>query len=590
MIAALKTLDGLDREFAEFLGQRATPATRESVKLAAALLSVAVRQGHVCLPLADPIIGEDPPELQLPSPPDWRKALLNSGIATEPGGFAPLVLDPANRLYLKRYYDYENALAERLRERLAAPERLLWTEGMNVYFGTEPGINWQKIAAFSALHHRFCVITGGPGTGKTWTTVRILGLLVEVNPAMRLALTAPTGRAAARLTESIMAARASLPEAVASRIPTEAGTIHRLLGTIPGSPRFHFDRANPLPFDTVVVDEASMVDLPLMAKLTAALPAASRLILVGDSDQLSSVQAGNVLADLCVRRNFFSPGFAALAGSAGIELPAPGESVQAEANSLSNSIVELRANQRFDSGGSIQRFCESTRLGDTSTSLTISVDPSSKLCLREIKKEADLDALLRQYITAFVVPRFAADNVRDSLALFARSRLLCAHRAGSRGVEGVNRHVERILAEAGNISFAGASYYPGRPLMVTVNDYHQGLFNGDTGLIVREEEPGQGERAVFGLEGGDLRFFHPAQLPAHETAYATSVHKSQGSEFENVVLILPEKPSRVLSRELIYTAASRARKGVEIWGSATVLEAAILRQVKRFSGLSERLS
>lgn len=579
----------LDLEIGEFLAGQAREASleTEAVRLAGRCLSAAVRNGHVCLSLENPGFTELEEKISFPAPGEWRELLLRSGVAGTPGEVKPLILDEESRLYFHRYFQYEQRLAAELRRKSAgAGKSLVWQPAMNDYFRSEESVDWQKVAAFVGLNSSFSVITGGPGTGKTWTMVRLLAVLLEGNPQLRVALAAPTGRAAARVRESVAVARAGLRDSIARAIPDDATTIHRLLGVIPGSNRFHFNSENPLPHDTVVIDEASMVDLPLMWRLVDALRREAKLVLVGDGDQLASVQAGSVLSDLCLRRNMFTAEFCAAARKVGVTLP-----LDASANgALANCVVELQTNQRFDRGSSLQIFCAETRRGRADEAITQCTLPDSNLKLVETGDHDELEKLLRDYARNWIIPWFEAAGSADALTRMNRSRILCAHRNGPHGVSGVNQQCEQILNRLQCISSPAALYYPGKPVMVTSNDYQQGLFNGDAGLIVPADEAGPGSvRALFGTSAANLRYVHPAQLPPHETAYAITVHKSQGSEFDHVVLILPEAESRVLSRELVYTAVSRARKSVEIWGTRDVLKTAITREVRRFSGLSGRL-
>ncbi|HTG44500.1 MAG TPA: exodeoxyribonuclease V subunit alpha, partial [Verrucomicrobiae bacterium] len=404
----------------------------------------------------------------------------------------------------------------------------------------------------------FTVITGGPGTGKTQTVKKILARLFELPGGvdLRIALAAPTGKAAARLTESVRTVREDL----------KATTIHRLLGYLPGSPYFRHRGDNLLTADVVVIDEASMVDLALMAKLFAAVRPDARLILLGDRDQLASVEAGSVLADIC----------------AAAEKAAPNEP-------LHGAVLELRRNFRFAESGGIFRVSSAVNAGDADAAIAAlqdEADPEAQW--QPLPSAAQLvDALREKVIAAFRACLETEDPV-EALTRLQLFRILCAVRHGPFGVENLNEVAEEILAAAGLVAPQRA-FYRGRPLTITQNDYNLGLFNGDSGIILPDPE-GDGElRAFFLSAEGRLRRFLPSRLPHHETAFAMTVHKSQGSEFGGILLLLPESDSPLLTRELLYTALTRARNQVEVWATEPVLRAAITRRVTRVSGLRDAL-
>jgi exodeoxyribonuclease V alpha subunit len=459
-------------------------------------------------------------------------------------------------------------------------------------------INWQKVAACSVLANKLTVISGGPGTGKTLTIARAIILLLELSKGKmpRIALAAPTGKAAARLQGAILQAAEAFvkDEAVLEAMPKQATTIHRLIGGIPHSPRFRWNRENPLPFDTVVIDEASMVDLPLLVRLIRALPEHARLILLGDRDQLASVEAGAVLGDICGSRelNDFSAEFAAaLSRLLGEEIP--NRSLpQLLPPPLRNSLIELRRNYRFSEESKIRRLSSAIKRGDGTTALSILQDKNDDSCrwlsLPSVKemplmiKEAAIH--LKNYFAAIEKQK----EYEDLFDLFDSFRILCALRRGPYGSIEVNRLCEQELYRTGLIS-GHEVFYPGRPVMITTNDYRMRLFNGDTGFILPDPERGGGLSAFFRGPGGEMRRFSPLRLPAHETLYAMTVHKSQGSEFDHLLLMLPDYDAPVLTRELIYTAVTRARKTVTICGSEGIFVGAVSRRLKRSSGLGDAL-
>jgi exodeoxyribonuclease V alpha subunit len=531
----------LDRQFGDFLQNLAKESAPE-VRLAAMCASRARAEGNICISL-----GEIAQREAAVSAANLRKKLRRSGVVGEPGAFTPLILDENDRLYLRRYWEYEQQLAQAIRRRTSAPPAKNKKE-----------TDLQELAASRAVTGDFTVITGGPGTGKTWTVKRILILLLEQpgGENLRIALAAPTGKAAARLTESVRAVRETFA----------ATTIHRLLGYLPGSPYFQHDAGNPLSYDVVIVDEASMVDLALMAKLVAAVPPQASLILLGDRDQLASVEAGSVLADIC----------------ATAEKAAPNEP-------LHGALVALRRNYRFAETGGIYQVSNAINSGDAEAAIAAVRDGGGgEVEWQPLPNPHKLAQALRERIVSGFRPGLEMDNPLEALARLQRFRILCAVRQGPFGVENLNAIAEEILAEGGLLT-PGRGCYRGQPLMITQNDYNLALFNGDTGIILPDPGAGGELRAFFLSAEGKLRRFLPSRLPVHETAFAITVHKSQGSEFGKVLLILPEKDAPILTRELLYTGLTRARKGVTLWAAEPILRAAIERRVTRNSGLRDAL-
>jgi exodeoxyribonuclease V alpha subunit len=622
-----QVLAPIDRHFAGLMARLSGDAPE--VKLAAAWVSYYCRQGHICVDLEayqqEPLLAGIVAELGLelrPKSSNLLNQLRRSPVVGGPGEFKPLVLDEHGRLYLHRYWNYETALAQAIARLAGEPAPPMDAQplkaGLARLFPQERGqqINWQLVAAFAATRRRLCIISGGPGTGKTRTAVVILALLLEQEPTMRIALAAPTGKAAARLQEAVKTAKARLPcqPEIKDRLPTEASTIHRLLGYIPDSAFFRHDADNPLSFDTVVVDEASMVDLALMAKLIAAIPHSGRLILLGDKDQLASVEAGAVLADLCnggEPRGFSEPFVTELMALTGHHLPS--DMGVGRGAALSDCIVELRRNYRFGEGSGIYRLSqavndgnpekavevlgtvEPTRMEDGGSKMEAApfsiLDPPSSILVGKVAwKPLPAPGGLKQALKPHVLSRYqaylrCADDVQ-TLQAFGGFRILCALRNGPYGVANLNHLVEEILGEAGLIE-ANARFYPGQPLMVVRNDYNLKLFNGDIGILRTNEN--NDVRACFAGPDQTIRDFMPLRLPEHETAYAMTVHKSQGSEFERVLLILPSDDSPVLTRELVYTGLTRASKEVELWCHTETLATAIRRKITRRSGLREAL-
>ncbi len=599
------TLNDLDVHFARFMERLAGGGSPE-LALAAALASHATGQGDICVNLrqwarrwqAMTERGVEPSALALPPMNDWLDAVRASPVVGRPGERQPLVIDRRGRLYLYRYWQYEQRLAHDLRQRAGEAstgvnETQLRAD-LNRLFPRHPALNgpdWQKVAAAVAALKRVCVISGGPGTGKTSTVLKVLALLTgQSERPLRIALAAPTGKAAARMQESIRAAKPGLeltPEQ-AVQIPEEASTLHRLLGSRPNSVYFRYNADNPLPLDVLVIDEVSMVGLALLAKTVDALLPSTRLILLGDKDQLASVDAGAVLGDLCTGAGRFSPEFQAqLAGLTGERLPRGKESP----SPLVDAIVLLRHSYRFgaDSGiGALAQAVNRGRSADASALLAGRAD----IAWRTL---ADADSLPEQLAepvaTGFTPYLEAVQAGATPVAVFEqfnRFRVLVALRKGAFGVETLNQLCEAVLQQRGLID-SRQTWYPGRPIMVIRNDYNLRLFNGDIGITLPDPEEPERMRVFFLGNDGALRSFAPARLPEHETVYAMTVHKSQGSEFERVLVVTPNESSPVLSRELLYTALTRAKQQAVFYGVPEVFEAAVERRLRRSSGLRDRL-
>jgi exodeoxyribonuclease V alpha subunit len=440
---------------------------------------------------------------------------------------------------------------------------------------------------------RFTVISGGPGTGKTTTVVRILALLLEQAAApLRIALAAPTGKAAARMQEAIRASRETLPvdPGVRDAIPVEATTIHRLLGVRPGSVTFRRDRDDPLPVDVLVVDEASMVDLALMAKLVRAVPRAARLILLGDKEQLASVEAGAVLGDICGDSPGFSPGFGRrVVEATGQDLAdLAGAAPHDEGPRIRDAVVQLTRSYRFGRDSGIGRLARLVNQGDGPGALDLLMGGAcADIAWRSLESPRDLPPRLAE-VAAPLGAHLVARTPEAALAALDRFRVLSAHRVGPYGVDALNEQIAACLEARGALHSRNL-WYHGRPVLVTANDYNLQLFNGDLGITLRDAAADGTLRVFFRAADGRPRGLPPARLPEHETAFAATVHKSQGSEAEEIVLILPGQASPVMTRELVYTAVTRARTRVELWGTRAVLEAALGRRLARSSGLRDAL-
>jgi exodeoxyribonuclease V alpha subunit len=582
-------LRAIDTVFADFICSRENGST-DTLRTAALSVSSAVGNGNICSNLADIFAGNEVTAA--------ADALRSSIMVGQPGEYRPLVLDADNRLYLHRYWKYEYDLARNLTA-LAADQpvvdRVLLRNGLTRLFPqAAENPDWQQLAAAAAVRSRFCVISGGPGTGKTTTVVKILALLLEQAAAgrMRIGLAAPTGKAAARLKESLFKAgnELELSTPVAGAIPSDVSTIHRLLGYIPDSCRFRHNAGNPLPFEAVVVDEASMVPLALLAKLVDALAPGTRLILLGDRDQLASVEAGAVLGDICNTGHGFgySPEFQSfMAETAGCSLPvtAAGDTVPL----LADSVVVLHKNYRFGEQSGIGLVSRAVNDG---TAADVLEEMKDGTLPGMILRETPARDALRSKLAAVVVPRFSGylspASPDDVLVAFDRFRVLCALREGLYGVDGINGLIESCLAAEGLIQ-PDRQWYRGRPVMVKVNDYSLKLFNGDVGIALDDPESEIGLSVYFPTLNGVARKVSPYRLPHHETVFAMTVHKSQGSEFDQVLLIMPPFSNRILTREIIYTGLTRARSSVELWCPDEIFISSCEKRIQRSSGLRQAL-
>lgn len=573
--------------------RRLDPTASDTVLAAAALCCEALGQGDVCLPLAR-LAGQRPwAEFAFVLPPlsEWRAQLEASSLVGAPDAFAPLILD-GPRLYLARYQAYESQLAEQLLTRagdLPQVDEAVLTESLARLFAfNQQQPDWQRLAAAQAVRRRLAVISGGPGTGKTTTVVRLLAALLEQRDGhpsggaqLAIGLAAPTGKAAARMAEAIRNAKAELPvsEAIKAALPEEARTLHRLLGSRGDTPKVRHDAARPLALDVLVVDEASMVDLALMAKLVDALPPHARLILLGDKDQLAAVEAGAVFAELCEGRGFDAQAVADLQRITGQLVP-----VEPPRSRLGDAVVLLTHSHRFAGDSGIGELARRINGGDAPGTLNLLKEQRADLHWQAQPTPAALLERLDQGYRPYLQAARAGDPAA-AFAAFNSFRALTAQREGPWGVSGLNEALEARVKRRYSLP-ERERWYPGRAVMVRQNDYALGLFNGDIGLCLHSEH---GLRVFFEGEDG-YRAFAPARLPSHDSAFAMTVHKSQGSEFSEVLLALPELPSPLLTRALFYTGITRAKHKVEIWGLPARLSDAVNTKAERAAGLAERLA
>ncbi|MDN5857594.1 MAG: exodeoxyribonuclease V subunit alpha [Pseudonocardia sp.] len=556
------------------------------VLLAAALAVRAVRLGSVCLDLTTAdhtVLGEgdevlDTSSLPWPEPVAWLGAcraspLVADGAAAGTGHPLRLVATgAAGLLYLERYWHEEELVRTSLQERaaLAPPpvDLLALQSGLDRLFTEPDGVRQRQAAAVGVLR-RVTVLAGGPGTGKTTTVARLLELLADQPSVGRIALAAPTGKAAARLQEAVTDA---LPARLRDRVP-EAATLHRLLRWHPAQ-GFRHHRHHHLPYDVVVVDETSMVSLSMMARLLEAVRPQARIVLVGDPDQLASVEAGAVLGDLARAAGSPEPWLDVRLAQLGVPI------------GVTHGVVTLDHVWRF--GGAIAAFARAVRDGDGDGAVAV-LRESDGQALHLVTPEDDAAALEQVRVDVVAAGRAlteAADAGAAAAAVAALDahRVLCAHRRGPYGVSRWTAEIERWLA-AEQPHRPRGPWTPGRPVLVTANDYDSGLFNGDTGVVIATAD---GPRVAF-ARGGAPQLYAPARLPEVATVHAMTVHRGQGSQFSGVTVVLPPAQSPLLTRELLYTAVTRARTSVRIVGTEESVRAAVARPVARASGLRERL-
>ena len=587
----------------------------DSIQLAVAMTSQELGRGHVCFDLTT-----WPERLA-----QWRTQFVDSvfdwptttvAALMDKLQHSPLVrviTDPAqmdeqgqpltlfsHRLYLSRYFRFEQQVACWLQQvslpvatSADTPEL---AQQLRQLFTPQPEVDWQAVAVATACDGRFTLISGGPGTGKTTTVTKLLALLVaQSEQPLLIRLAAPTGKAAARLTESIAKAKTELAGQVNAAwlagIPTQASTLHRLLGVIPGLPEFRHNGQNPLPLDVLVVDEASMIDLPMMARLLVALPPQARLILLGDKDQLASVEAGAVLGDICqfVAQGVSSQQAQQLQQRTGYELQ---NYVQSAGHPLRDRLCLLRKSYRFAADSGIGKLAEAVNNGDVKAAHAVWAQDYRDIRLHSDEQRLEMAISVaakgyHAYLAKLAEP-ITSENAIDLLKAFNQIRLLCALHDGPwgiNGINGMNQAIGQRLQAQGQLQMSG-EWFAGRPVMITENDYGLGLYNGDIGIAASD---GERLRVWFVLPDGKAHGFLPSRLPAHDTAWAMTVHKSQGSEFTHTLLLLPPEVNPLLTRELLYTGITRAREQLDLFATPEVLALMVRKQTERYSGLGAML-
>ena len=647
----------IDIHLGKLIAKLSRSATDE-LRLAAEIASFSTREGNTCFALKDfagKVIVDEKRQRQiiLPALEKWDAELKQSSCVGKPHEFKPLILDDKQRLYLHRYWSYENELADFIKARLAGGSSLplmgnrhhslspcpLPEGESTIYYMKKirkalakifpsnasgvitKKVDWQKVAAVLVIFKNFVVISGSPGTGKTTTVARIIAVLAELSPdtPLRIALAAPTGKAAFRLETAIKDATEAIncDETIKKHIPSRAVTIHRLLGIGDDISAPKYNQKNHLPYDVIFIDEASMIDLPLMVKLTRAVAPKTKLILLGDKHQLASVEPGSVFGDITTseRENVFSPSLTTLISSCtggnygeaenttvgAVSLPPSGFSEEhavpvddGETKSpIAENIIELKDNYRFGANHPVGTLGLLVNAGKANKAITLLkelsapplkwVDTSDIATFATTFKSSVLNSM-RPYLNALKAN--AAPNIL--FALFAEFRVLCVVKNGPFGVNSINERIIAILKEEKYITNRSNELFHGCPIIISKNDYQQNLFNGDIGIVLFDDEAND-LRAYFRHADRNMRAINPQLLSSYETAFAMTTHKSQGSEFEKMMFLLPEIDSPLLTREIIYTGITRIKKELEIWGTENIFAAAVTKRISRTSALRELL-
>jgi exodeoxyribonuclease V alpha subunit len=583
----------------------------QNLFLASVLVSRATREGNICLELSrfagQKILEKDPSgsAVTCPDLSEWTSSLGRSRVVGNGCLPSPMVLDSKYRLYLRKFWEYEKSLADAILKRAGKKESRFDGFRISKLLGIlfpeihEPHIDLQPLAALIPLLSPFCVITGGPGTGKTHSAAKILGFLAELSypVPLRVFLTAPTGKASVRLKDSIQQRVKHLPisDSAKSMIPDEAFTLHRLLGGAPGKSRFRFNPEHLLEADIVIVDEASMVDLPLMSKLFSALPENSRVILLGDRNQLASVDAGSVFGDICSgKKTFGFSGYTARYLERLIGVNAGEISIdETYGRTIGDDIIELKKTYRFSETSPIALLSRKINEGNSDEVMEILKTNRSEV-LEWVSSVESSDRILTEAIVGGYTNCFRAKTPEEGVKLVERFKVLCAVNRGPRGVTSINQKAEWIFKRKDLIrkeSIDDPRVYQGKPILITRNRQDLEISNGDMGVLWNTPSRRSSEEWSVCLPGlGDeTRRIPLYRLPIYESAFAITVHKSQGSEFEEVLIVLPDEDIPLLTRELLYTAVTRGRQRVKILGNETVIRAMVSRQIQRNSGLRDLL-
>lgn len=560
-----------------------------------------IAEGHVCLDVTNALDPDILEKYRLVQP---EVLIPNDLVGTEQDVLHPFILD-GSLLYTQRMFRYEVQSAVKIRELVLAPPFRVDVPQLKTilqqYF--EPGdatVDWQLLAAISAVLYNFTIITGGPGTGKTTTVAKILAILWQLFPNYNIAMAAPTGKAANRMSESLQQATPDLHGDVKQKIKNlPVLTLHRLLGTIKDSTRFRHHEAYPLPYDVIIVDESSMMDIAIFAKLLNATSRTGKLILLGDSNQLASVEAGSLFGDICnmlQQQHLFSPSFTDAIQPLYPELAMilkKEYTVSAAAHLLTNHIITLEKSYRFRDDEGIGAVSKAVIANNTLMLEQLCDSKGNDLVHFDFENDAVFfEQFIHQYRNYMLDETDNRRSITDALSLFNYCRVLAATRQNDLGVYNLNIRIEQYLHQQGWINMYDA-FYDYKPIMITNNNYNLDLYNGDIGLFKRDESDGVVYAHFLGKdEAGNvsIKKVLPGFLSDYETCYAMTIHKSQGSEFDKVLVVLPDKEDHaILSRELVYTAITRAKKEVYIQSPRAVFMAACNKKIVRNSGLRQRL-
>jgi exodeoxyribonuclease V alpha subunit len=647
----MSKIRAIDMAFADFIYSEESAqdasgtSVRECLTMLSAFVSAQSGEQHSCIDLeklGQPFLGvyrfpELSTMLSYIQNAGTFARLSTTGVNLDEPTAKPIILQDG-KLYLQRYWQYESQLAAIIREKatkvldldITAAKVLLSDLFDEEHNNAEQGqtLDWQKIAVCIAASQTLSFITGGPGTGKTTTVTKLLallqGLAAREGKILNIQLVAPTGKAAARLTESISAAKIKLPTALQANLPEQCQTIHRLLGAKPQSPHFRANASHPLHLDVLVLDEASMVDLPLMAKLFAALPKDAQIILLGDQDQLASVETGSVLSDICAASDFQgdNPNNALLTYSDAmqqhltklISLPTSTAIPNLETNTsitnrsvirgsvIQDNVVRLLKSHRFGENSGIGQLAKQVKAGQVAQCLSLLNDEQftdinwyqpTQTTPQTVSNEI-LKTLITQLLPIYqqYTQAIQQGNLRQAFKYLQQQQVLCAQKSGYWGVTQLNVLIENELHKQGLIDNT-KDFYIGRPVMLSKNDHPLKLFNGDVGIVMPDPDNAALTKVWFVTPEGDLRGLLPSRLPSLETLYAMTIHKSQGSEFASVHLCLPpitpNNQGRGLNRELIYTGLTRAKKHFMLFAEPKALSLSLGQQCVRGSGLAERL-
>jgi exodeoxyribonuclease V alpha subunit len=594
----ITTLNDVHQQFAEYFD---IPA----LKPYAYLLSKKGSEGHICLHL-DKIAAEKENLPESYQKIETSNQLLESIplVGTQGNDKQPFVIYQ-NRLYLQRYFRYETQFLQRIRqflvkEKAHLPERIALLQQQQPLIGklfagttgnsdnNDPA-DWQLAAAITGVLNNFTIITGGPGTGKTTTVAKILAILFATDPTLKVALAAPTGKAAARMAESLRNTTIEVDTHITEKFRLlQPATIHRLLKSINGSPYFRHNKDNPLNYDVVIIDECSMIDVALFAKLLDAIHPDTRLILLGDKDQLASVEAGSLFGDLCQAQEHLNRFTASRRQLINSFMPEENRHIPATAEQnddhhpLFQHLVELRRSHRFTGDKGIGKFSKAI-ISNNVPVITSFFPPSAD---EQVIVDPEASVQLFENFIAGYAAFIAEKDITTALKLLNAQRVLTAVREGPQGLYAVNKQIEKYLFDKKLIT-TNTEFYENRPVILTRNYYEHGLFNGDTGII-RADENGV-LMAWFEDSTGALKTVLPGYLTQAETAFAMTIHKSQGSEFGEVLVLLPDTTDvPILTRELLYTAVSRAKNKVYVQGTPEVILMAAERFVERASGIASR--